>query len=160
MITSERRGDDQYLQLSNGSTSVLLAVLLLSGSELATSTWEQELMTWLAEHDHGVFGSGMVGFDLDEIAWDAMHFEARQRFVLRVIDLAAQRHRWDELGYEPPFVAAHLSTLRALVADYRPDPHATADDWSWMSPPQRLVKCDRHRVYVHDHGCLLCNDGV
>lgn len=160
LITSSRRGADHELQLSNGSTSVLFSVLLLSGSQLAESVWEQELMTWLAEHDQEVFGSGMVGFDLDDIAWDVERFGVQQQFVLRMIDLALHKHRWNELGYDPPFVAAQLGALRTLVADFRPDAHASASSWSWRSPPERLIMCGQHRVFVHDHGCLLCHDGV
>jgi hypothetical protein len=160
LITCARLGDDRDLHLSNGSTDVLLTVLLLSGSALAASTWERELMTWLAEHDQGVFGAGMVGFDLDEIAWSADGFDVQRAFVLRTIDLALTRHRWDELSYDPPFVADQLRALRALVTDFRPDPAATAVTWSWMSPPRQLTLCDRHAVYVHDHGCLICHDGA
>ena len=82
-------------------------------------------MVWLAEHDQEVFGSGMVGFDLDDIGWEAEQFRVQQGFVLRMIDLALQMHRWDELSYDPPFTAAHLRALRLLVADYRPDAHAS-----------------------------------
>jgi len=160
LITSGRRGADHDLQLSNGSTSVLLCVLLLSGSQLATTVWERELVTWLAEHDQEVFGSGMVGFDLDDIAWDVERFGVQQHFVLRMIDLALQRHRWNELGYDPPFVDAQLAALRTLVADFRPDAHASASTWSWRSPPEQLILCDRHRVFIHNLGCLLCHDGV
>lgn len=137
-----------------------MSVLLLSGSGLAASVWEREFMAWLAEQDQEVFGAGMVGFDLDEIAWDPAGFDVQQRFVLGVIDLALQRHRWDELGYHPPFAAAQLDALRTLVAEFRPDADATAGTWSWRSPPERLIMCERHRVYVHDHGCLLCHEGV
>ena len=39
-------------------------------------------MVWLAEHDQEVFGSGMVGFDLDDIGWEAEQFRVQQGFVL------------------------------------------------------------------------------
>jgi hypothetical protein len=139
LITIDRFGPDHCLQMSNGATTVLLSVLLLGGSDSAVSVWEQQLMTWLAEHDQEVFGAGVVGFDLDEIAWDMESFADQQRFVLDVIDLALQRHRWDELSYDPPAVAAQLRALRTLVAGYRPDSDAPAVAWSWRTPPEHLV---------------------
>ena len=116
-------------------------------------------MVWLAEHDQEVFGSGMVGFDLDDIGWEAEQFGVQQGFVLRMIDLALQMHRWDELSYDPPFTAAHLRALRLLVADYRPDAHASVGAWLWRSAPEQPAMCERRRVFMHAQGCLLCHDG-
>ncbi len=159
LITNEKAGDDEFLQLSNGSTDVLLSVLLLSGSDLARTPWEVELVTWLAEHDQSVFGSGVVGFDLDDFAWSRDCFDAQRDFLLRMIELALQRHRWETLSYDPPLVAGHLARMKELVLAYRAEFVEVDKPWEWWSAPRRFDKCAKHAVYVHNHGCLLCHDG-
>src|SRR5262245_51957100 len=69
------RAGSEPLRLSNGATDVLLSILLLAGSDLATSDWEKSLVVWLAEHDQSVVGGGCVDFDLDEIAWTSTDFQ-------------------------------------------------------------------------------------
>ena len=75
LITAEALGDREFIQLSNGSTSVLLSTLLLAGSDLA-------------EKNQNVFGIGMVGFDLGDIGWERESFDEEKAFVLRAIDLS------------------------------------------------------------------------
>lgn len=146
------------MKLSNGSTSVLLSVLLLSGSALAQSPWEKELITWLAEHDQDVFGLGVVGFDLDEIAWDSQNFAIQKDFFLRIIDLALSRHGWERLTYDPPFVADQLRVLRRLVEIYCQEFVEPSRGWDWKLRPSEFIKCPLHQVYMHSAGCLICND--
>lgn len=143
------RASDRQVHMSNGNTDVLLSVLLLAGSDLAETDGEVELMVWLAEHDQGVRGRGAVGFDLAELPAG----EAERAFLLRVIDLAATRHRWDVLGYEPPFAQRFLAELRELVRGFEP---ATAPPAKTPYPEHR--KCPGHDVYLHEYGCLLCHD--
>jgi hypothetical protein len=66
-ICNEKANNE--LELSNGATDVLASVLILAGSDIVTTRWEQELVTWISEHDQSVFGSEVVGFDIDRIAW-------------------------------------------------------------------------------------------
>ena len=69
-----------YFALSNGATDVFISVLLLSGSDLAVSDWEKELIVWLAGTDQSVYGRGCVGFDVGEIAWEQKAFLGRKIF--------------------------------------------------------------------------------
>jgi hypothetical protein len=158
-ITSQRAGDDVGLKLSNGATEVLLAVLLLAGSDLAENDWERHLVVWLAEHDQGLFGRGCVGFDLDEIAWNADSFDAEKRFFLRVIDAAAARHRWTVLSYDPPYAGEYLSTLRAMIEALPPPPAGQCRLWELRFPIAIGDRCPEHDVLLHGEGCLLCNEG-
>ncbi|MFE2523990.1 hypothetical protein ACFXEL_07125 [Streptomyces sp. NPDC059382] len=50
-------------------------------------------------------GRGVVGFDLAELDWGDTPQEraaSAKDFLLRVLDLALSRHRWEEPTYEPP----------------------------------------------------------
>ena len=106
-----------------------------------------------------IFGLGVVGFDLEDIAWTREGFAAEKAFVLRMIDAARARHRWDALGYDPPFAEGQLGELRALVEGFTAEHVLEHDDWSWrFDETQAAGKCARHAVYLHGAGCLLCND--
>src|SRR5215813_8151203 len=127
---SNKKADDSF-KIPNGATDVLLSVLLLAGSDLAQTPWEKEFITWLAGHDQGTFGLGMVGFDLDEIAWDPDRFVEQKAFLLRVIDTALQRHRWEILDYDPPYVHIDLAKLRDLIESYTIEMVESGKTWEW-----------------------------
>jgi len=50
------------ISMSNGLTSVFIEVLVISGSILANTDREKELIIWLAQRDQSVVGIGTVGF--------------------------------------------------------------------------------------------------
>ncbi len=161
LITNEKAGDDCYLKLSNGATSVLISVLVLSGSDLATSRssiWEKQLITWLAEKDQDIFGIGVVGFDLADIAWQTENFAAQKAFLLGVIDLALTRHRWQILDYDPPHALDYLQNFRKLVERYLPEMVVPNQTWDWWAEPEGFPKCPIHDVYMHAQGCVICHD--
>ncbi len=157
------------LQMSNGGTTVFLSVLLLAGSDLASSDWEKTLMVWLAEKDQAVTGSGVVGFDLSQIKWDAVSFLEQQSFLLKVIDLALERHRWSVLGYEPgpdqgqPWVLDDLRHFKVLVTAFKLE-YIEARDWDFNVQETDFQKCPKHQIYLHSLNsdplecCLICND--
>ena len=158
LITANRLGPGVYLQLSNGATAVLQSVLLLAGSDLAQTPWEIDFMRFLADRDQDIFGLGMVGFDLADIAWSSADFAQQKNFVLHVIDRAQARHRWDTLTYDPPFVSNSLDGLRSLLQRWCVDhivEHATWDLWA---PTELPSKCPQHVVYLNAQGCLICHD--
>lgn len=158
LITNKKA--DEWLNLSNGATDVLLSVLLLSGSDLATTEWEKELIIWLAEHDQYLYGRGVVGFDIDEIAWSTQDFDRQKAFFLKTIDLALQRHRWEVLDYDPPYAHEYLVTLRRLVEKYTVEMIVSTKQWDWFVEPEHLSKCPEHNVYIHANGCLICHDSL
>ncbi|MBX7222539.1 MAG: hypothetical protein K1Y36_21510 [Blastocatellia bacterium] len=156
IFSNDKAGCD--MALSNGATIVLLSTLILSGSDLAQTEWEQELVTWLAEHDQTIYGLGVVGFDLDEIAWNPADFEQEKAFLLALTDLALRRHRWEVLDYDPPFALCYLTDFRKLVECYTAEMVEGPKAWDWFQPPETLSKCPLHQVFVHANGCLLCHD--
>ena len=159
LITADALGEHEFVQLSNGSTSVLFSTLLLAGSDLAESAWEVKLMQFLAGRDQNVFGIGMVGFDLGDIGWERVSFEEQKSFLLRVIDLAMSRHRWEALGYDPPFVHKQLGELRALVDRWAVDcVRASSAAWDIWARTGEPAKCTKHGVFKNAEECLICGD--
>lgn len=154
-----RAGDDS-LYLSNGGTEVFVEVLTLAVSALAEHPWEHRFAGMLAWRDQNVMGRGAVGFDLTDIDWGESGEEraTAKAFVLRVPDLAAQRHRWDELGYEPPFADEYVRRFREIVAAFDP---ATATPRQDAFPDDGCVACcARHRVLSalpYWEGCVFCH---
>jgi hypothetical protein len=156
LITNNKAGDLD-LKLSNGGTSVLLSVLLLSGSDLAETEWEKELVTWLAGRDQNILGLGVVGFDIAEFAWSKADFPAQKAFLLKMIDLALTKHRWDALDYDPPYAQDYLRDFRKLVEAYLAE-YVEQKEWDWWLKPEEFAKCPKHLVFMHEEGCTICND--
>ncbi|WEO96029.1 hypothetical protein A6P39_019415 [Streptomyces sp. FXJ1.172] len=155
-------GGGDGLYLSNGGTAAFVDVLMLAVSDLVEEPWDYRFAALLALQDQNVMGRGAVGFDLEDIDWGASPEEqARNKdFVLRVTDLALNRHRWDELDYNPAFAADYLRRFRAMVAAYTP---ASRGDGSPMAFPcheeAAMASCAHHRVLSalpHWEGCVLC----
>ena len=116
------RGGDQVLRMSNTSTEVFIEVLMLAMSSLARRSWELRFAAFLAGRDQDIRGRGLVGFRLEDLDWGATPAsQAENRdFVLRAVDLALTRYRWDELSYDPPLVGDHLRRFRSMVEAFDP----------------------------------------
>jgi hypothetical protein len=147
--------------MSNGLTSVLLDVLVIAGNDLATSAWEKRFVYWLAQHDQSRNGLGCVGFDIEEMGWTRGAFDTQQRFVLGVIDSALARYGWDRIPFEPreESVFDSLKRLRELVVELSSEQLGSPPDDAWV--PAELPpggRCEVHRVYLHETGCIICND--
>lgn len=152
---------ESAVDMSNGGTSVLLSVLLLAGSHLASDDWDRRLVMWLATRDQSIVGVGTVGFDLEHLAWTDADFARQKAFVLSVIDLALRRHRWDRLGYEPPFVEDYLLRLRTLVSRFQREHIGKGPprSWPWHDERTDFPRCPDHDVVMgFFETCLLCND--
>ncbi|WP_405752463.1 hypothetical protein OHA19_32205 [Streptomyces sp. NBC_00012] len=157
-------GGGRSLSMSNGGTDVFVDVLVLAVSDLAESVWQYRFATLLTLQDQGAMGRGVVGFDLEEIDWGSSTDEraTAKDFILRVIDLALRRHRWDELGYEPPFAEGYLRQYREMVVTFDP---AGAERQSGRFPfpgPEEaaMASCVRHRVLcapAYWDACVFCN---
>ncbi|TDC28008.1 hypothetical protein E1265_00265 [Streptomyces sp. 8K308] len=153
-------GRDVYL--SNGGTEVLVDVLTLAVAELACRRWHFRFGMLIATQDQSMWGRGAVGFHLSELDWGATPVEwaTNRRFVLDVVGLAAARHRWDELGYDPPHASADLAEYREIVAAFDP---ATARPDPTVFPGRdggAVASCARHRVLTAWplwSGCVFCH---
>jgi hypothetical protein len=147
--------------MSNGLTSLFVSVLTLAASELAETDRQREFAAWFASHDQGWWVLGAVGVDISKLPWSLDTFAVDREFVLRVIHAAKTRTGWERLGYEPreERLQQCLDEFRAMVEAFAIE-HAAGSEaavWSY-GRPTRLVLCPVHRVYQHEHGCVLCND--
>ncbi|MFF8617836.1 hypothetical protein [Streptomyces sp. NPDC015350] len=157
-------GGSRTLYLTNGGTEVFVDVLMLAVSDLAGTVWEHRFAALLCRQDQWAMGRGAVGFDLEDIDWGRSPRErdAAKDFVLRVLDLALRRHRWDELDYDPPFIEDSLRRYREMVEAFDPaGVDAEERDHSRFPTPEEAATatCVRHRVLSAPawwEDCVFC----
>jgi hypothetical protein len=155
------RGGELDLRLSNGATDVFLSVLQFALSDLADDPWQRALAQWVAWHDQNLVGGGTVGFGLEEVHWEPAEFAAQKAFLLRVLDTALTRYRWDELCYDPPRADAYLHRYREVVAAFElPAGFWPATGYRWPGPGDEEAFCPRHGVHVYPElgWCRVCED--
>ncbi|MDX2007943.1 MAG: hypothetical protein SFU83_22100 [Meiothermus sp.] len=161
-ISYQARADLPSVEMNNGLTSVVVSVLSLAASSLAATDRQRLFAVWFASRDQGVFGSGMVGFDLSELPWSEADFGAEKAFVLRVIAAAQARTGWERLDYRPheEWVMQSLEGLRVLVQAFEPAHRCPDPDrvWPFAPPPSTFERCPLHGVYQPIYGCPICND--
>src|SRR5690349_18901383 len=117
LILNRKTG--RYLKMNNSWTDIVYSTLLLSGSELAKSNWEKELMIWIAEHDQAWVGLGMSGMDINDFGWTVTKFDHQKEFVLKIIDNALNQRTWTRLPYRPieDVLINLLNEFKALVKE-------------------------------------------
>ncbi|MEE6257579.1 hypothetical protein [Plantactinospora sonchi] len=144
------------LTLSNGATDVFFDVLTLAGCAIAETPWQRHLALFCADGHR--LDRGCAGFDLGELPWTP-DWPAEKSFFLRLIDMAATRHGWDLLRYEPPYASNYLAAYRRMVDGYRPVPAESSEAGDWREPPapELLERCDTHHIYQGQFGCRLCD---
>ncbi len=158
-----------HTSVSNAWTSVLYSILLISGSELAETSWEKYFMVWLAEHDQRILGLGMVGIDFDDIYWSPSEFEQQKKFLISIAQNAIEKKLCLRLDYEIPekelipLLDLWIKLfLQGKVEDVKP-----REDFTWYCKPTMDnldLKCPIHKVYLHKLGesdedcCMLCNE--
>ncbi|MGG4092524.1 hypothetical protein [Paenibacillus lautus] len=158
------------LHMSNGLTSVFIEVLAISGSQLAKTNREKELIIWLAQRDQAIVGIGTVGFDIDEMPWTMGYFEREKEFILRVIKCAMDGLGWERLSYVPrkDWVIKSLNKFQLMISAFDKE-NVNLDsylEWSeideddeWPTIPKGYPTCEKHDLYLSCHGCILCNNG-
>lgn len=158
------------LHMSNGLTSVFIEVLAISGSILAKTNRERELIIWIAQRDQAIVGIGTVGFDIDEVPWTIDSFESEKDFILRVISSAIDGLGWERLSYKPrsDLVIGCLEKFQQMISFFDKE-HVNLNsyfEWSeieeddeWPTIPKGYPKCEKHDIYLSCHGCILCNNG-
>ncbi|MGW0733049.1 hypothetical protein [Streptomyces sp. NPDC002851] len=155
-------GVGMELDLTNGGTEVFVETLTLAVSDLAEEPWHYRFAALLTRQDQNVMGRGVVGFRLEDIDWGStIEQQARAKdFVLRATSLALRRHRWEELGYEPPYAEQYLWQFHAMVEAYEPG-SAPRLDGEFPGPGEAAIACCvRHRLLsalpMWD-GCVFCH---
>ncbi|MFC7308889.1 hypothetical protein ACFQVC_32325 [Streptomyces monticola] len=136
------------LDLTNGGTEVFAETLMLAVSDLAEAPWDFRFAALLNRQDQNVMGRGAVAFCLEDIDWGSTaEYRARAKdFVLRAILLALQRHRWDELGYEPPYAEQYLRQFHTMVDAHEPAPAPPLNS-EFPGPDEAAIACcAQHRL--------------
>jgi hypothetical protein len=141
-------GGDRDLYMSSGGTDIFVEVMMLAVSALASREWDLRFAALIALQDQNVMGRGVVGFRLEGLDWGDKAAEqvVNKSFVLDAVDLALGHHRWDDLGYDPPFAQDHLRRFRQMVEMF--DPSTAVADPRESPSLDGLVAdcCVRHRV--------------
>ncbi|MEJ3718141.1 hypothetical protein WGM54_09005 [Paenibacillus polymyxa] len=156
--------------MSNGLTSVFIEILAISGSLLAKTNREKELIIWLAQRDQSVVGIGTVGFDIDEMPWTIDSFESEKEFILDTISNAADGLGWEKLSYKPrqDWVVNCLNQFGLMINAFNKEDIDINNytEWSEIEEgddnptiPRGYPKCEKHDIYLNCHGCILCNNG-
>lgn len=156
------RQDLPSLSMNNGLMSAFIGVLTIALSSLAKSVNEKRIAVWVASHDQRIFGSGVVDFDVCDVPWSVKTFDADKTFMLQAIQAAASKFEWQKLGYSPreDWVLESLRSFQGLVEHFLVEHVLSHVQWTWQfgEEPAGFLQCAKHGVYLHSHGCVLCND--
>ena len=162
IFTNDEAGPHEAIQLSNGGTSVFVALILLAGVSLARSHWEKEFLIWFAqENDQSIHGIGMVGVDISHFGWTHEDLENEKSFILNIIDKIFQTKDWRVLDYKPQvgYLEKQLLQLEEYVLAFK-STFILADSKREFYEPSNTSfdKCQRHGIYLYSEGCYICND--
>jgi len=164
------RKKDIFHSINNSWTGVLYACLLISGSEMANTKWEKLFMIWLAEHDQGHLGLGMVGIDFDDINWSTEEFQQQQYFIIEIARKAIADKSWIKLSYKPDeqILVKLLNVWIDIFSNAGiEDVKDKQEEFNWYMKPEISTinrKCSIHNIYLNRLGstdtecCYLCNE--
>lgn len=148
--------------MSNGLMAAFVSVLSIAASSLAKTDRDRLMAVWLASHDQGVFGRGVVDFDISEYLWEPASFDQDKEFLLAVIRAARAQHQWSTLDYSPrlDWILECLARFEELVQLFLAEhvPPISEQAWSFGERVSAFERCAVHGIYLHRHGCVLCND--
>ncbi len=161
-ISYDAKPNLESVHMNNGLTSVFVSVLALAASDLARTDEQRLWAAWIASRDQGIFGGGIVGFDLTQMPWKTVSLEADKDFWLQIIVAAKQKTGWERLDYQPreDWVFSSLDGFAVLIQAFEAA-HVNSDekrDWTYDARPTTLERCPKHLVYLHAYGCVICND--
>jgi len=156
--------DDETILLSNGLTSVFLDTLCLAGCDIAFKPYQKDLMLWFAQRDWTLTGMGFEGFDISEIIWDTADFDAQKTFILEVIDRVFEETNWDLLGYDPnkDWLFDAMGKFKGMIQKYSADKIENGSQiqiYDFNNTVKKYEICEKHKVYKHSGGCIVCNNG-
>ena len=157
--------NNQTILMSNLNTSHFLKTICLGGADIAIENYQKDLMIWFAQHDWNIRGLGCEGFDVCEIIWDKQRFNEQKKFILKVIDSTIDKTNWDLLHYTPPeeWLFGKLSDFRIMINNFNEE-HIEPDEeeelFAFDDKVRLYEKCDKHKVYKHWYGCIICDDQV
>lgn len=158
LVAYGHRPDLLPLRMNNGLAAVFISVLSIAASSRASTDHEKLIAIWIAMRDQAVLGNGLVDFKLEDIPWSPQEFAGDKYFLLKAIDAALNKEGWHNLDYTPreEWVFDCLKQFRRLIEAFLPE-HLVGDGTS-PDIPLDFQLCQQHHVYLHLHGCVVCND--
>lgn len=162
-IFTNKKVDNEIIQMSNGLTSVFIETFCLAGRDLATEDYQKDLMIWFAQWDWTIMGMGLEGFDISEIIWNKEMFDNQTKFILAVIDSVIKKKNWQHLSYKPneDFLFRKLGIFKEMILSYKKE-MIEPGDWEYgiydfEGDFEKYGRCEKHHIYLHWNGCVICN---
>ncbi|WP_173707994.1 hypothetical protein [Clostridium beijerinckii] len=120
-IIELKNNSNMNIHMSNGTTSVFITVLGLSGTRLAKTDDEKKLLVWILEKDQSKCGIGTVGFAISEMPWMKENFENQKTFMLEVVKGVKEKLGWENLDYTPneKIIFPCISTFSDMVKELK-----------------------------------------
>lgn len=155
---------DDWLCMSNAATDVFINVLSLSGSMLAETVEEKQLIIWLSEKDQKFVGLGTVGFNIVDMPWKKETFSNDKRFLLNVIESAENKLGWEKLDYIPTLVLLNLQKFKGYIEKMTEDDIDDNVISEWLNAAESndpincgFPRCKKHNTLLTFLGCQICN---
>ncbi len=158
---------DDWICMSNMVTDAFINVLSLSGSILAETTEEKQLIVWLSEKDQSFVGLGTVGFEIVEMPWNKETFTHDKNFLLNAVRSAENKLGWEKLDYIPEFILPNLKKFREQLGKMTEDDIDDNALYEWLNsadssdPVNRgFPRCKKHHTLLTFLGCQICNSNA
>ena len=155
---------DEWICMSNLTTDVFINVLSLSGSALAVTVEEKQLVVWLSEKDQKFVGLGTVGFDIVEMPWKKETFSNDKKFLINVIKSAEHKLGWEKLNYIPDFILPDLQKFKEYIERMTENDVDNNAIREWLDASERtdpincgFPRCKKHNTLLTIFGCEICS---
>ncbi len=155
---------DDWICMSNAATDVFINVLSLSGSILAETVEEKQLIIWLSEKDQKFVGLGTVGFHIVDMPWKKETFSNDKMFLLNVIKSAENKLGWEKLDYTPKLILPNLQKFKEYIEKMTEDDINDNVLREWLDVAERndpincgFPCCKKHNTLLTFLGCQICN---
>lgn len=155
---------DDWICMSNAATDVFINVLSLSGSILAETVEEKQLIIWLSEKDQKFVGLGTVGFHIVDMPWKKETFSNDKMFLLNVMKSAENKLGWEKLDYTPKLILPNLQKFKEYIEKMTEDDINDNVLREWLDAAERnapincgFPRCKKHNTLLTFLGCQICN---
>lgn len=147
---------DPNLVMSNALTAVFIDALCLTGGKIARRDSQKEIMVRLARMDASIRGDGFTGFSLESL-FQGLDAGEGSRFLQVVCKAVLAESRWNGLPYSPDVKLLHqaIGRFNTMLQKAEDTMIAAAN-----VVPVRAVyrQCPVHGAYMHESGCVICNN--
>lgn len=140
---------------------LLIDLLCIKGSELASTDFEKDLVIWIAQHDSDIMGSGATGFDICEMPWNIDTFEDQKNFIFNVLHDMLKEAEWKANISDEAWIVlkGFILNMTALIENFNLN-HVDVENqlpiFEFDNGYEKYNKCEIHGVYYHSLGCVIC----